>query len=318
MIEPMPPIEEARARVLIVDDSVEVHRLLHVRLKHDEMEFESAYSGEEGYQKAVDWQPALILMDLDMRSADGLETLKRLKNDPRTRAIPVIVISASQVPQHKVAAFDLGAVDYITKPFEIIELRVRTKSALRLHQLLQLLAQRAQIDGLTGLWNRAFFDRRWHEEYARSQRHSHPLAVAMIDIDHFKGVNDAHGHPMGDSVLQGVARILRRELRQSDLPCRYGGEEFVLVMPDTNAHDAAVMCERIRQAVGDARWGRAKDMVITASIGVAGCDGAAAISSEEWVEAADKNLYAAKRSGRNRVVVSTVPTLQGAPLRQAG
>lgn len=305
MQQSKPILESNRSRVLIVDDSPDLHQLLRVRLKHDELDFESAYNDEEGFTKAVTWQPELILLDLSLPGEDGLVLLRRLKEDARTRSIPVIVLSAHQAPRFKVAAFDMGAVDYVTKPFELIELRVRIRSALRMYQLVQMLAQRAQIDGLTGLWNRTYFDKRWHEEFSRCQRHGHALSMAFLDIDHFKSVNDNYGHPMGDQVLQTIARILQQSTtRESDLACRYGGEEFVVVMPDTNAIEAAVVCERIRQAVMESRWARTPDLRVTCSIGIVGASGPVKITADQWVEMTDRNLYAAKNGGRNRVVVT--------------
>lgn len=314
----MQPIEDARSRVLIVDDAVEVHRLLRARLKDDDLEFTSAFGATEAVEKALAWKPDLILLDIVLGGDDGLRLLRTLKSDERTRDIPVIVLSAQQSPEQKVLAFDLGAVDYITKPFEMVELRVRLRSALRVHQLVQMLAVKAQIDGLTGLWNRTFFDRRWREEYARSQRHGHPLSLAIIDIDHFKRVNDKFGHPVGDAVLQNVARVLRRECRQSDLVCRYGGEEFVIVMPDTHPKDAGTLCQRLRAAVEEIVWSRSAELHVTISVGVAGSAGSTILTDEQWVELADKNLYQGKHAGRNRVVVSETPTGPGKTGREAG
>lgn len=313
-------LDEARPRVLIVDDSADIHHLLRLRLKHEELEFESAFTEDEGFLKAQRWRPELILLDLALPTDEGLSLLRRLKNDPTTRDIPVIVVSAQQSPRFKVTAFDLGVVDYITKPFELIELRVRIRSALKMYQLMQMLAQRARIDGLTGLWNRTFFDSRWAEEYSRGQRHGHPLSVALIDLDHFKSINDNYGHPVGDMVLQGTARILQREKRQSDLACRFGGEEFVLLMPDTTPVDAAVVCERVRQAVMEARWPRVADLRLTASIGIAGSPGPVATSPEDWVNEADKCLYQAKKTGRNRVIAIDLQAPPAPPqeLRKAG
>jgi diguanylate cyclase (GGDEF)-like protein len=296
--------EEARPTVLIVDDSQDVHRLLKVRLKNEELDFISANDGLEGVSLAQERQPSLIILDLDMPQMDGLSVLRRLKELPQTQHIPIIVLSGLQSPQDKVQAFDLGAIDYVTKPFELTELRVRVRSALRMQQLVQMLAQRAQIDGLTGLWNRTFFDRRWAEEHARCARHGHAMSIALLDLDHFKSINDSFGHPAGDMVLQGVAKVLQRESRQSDLACRYGGEEFVLLMPDTPAADAATVCERIRVAVEACRWPRVPMLRLTVSIGVAGASSSAPVSAEQWVEATDHNLYTAKRNGRNRVIMT--------------
>lgn len=308
---------ENRPLVLLVDDSDDVHRLLRARLKQEEIRLASAHGGAEALEQARMQDPALVLLDLDMPGMDGFEVLRRLKDDSKTVSIAVIVLSGLQGAQDKVTAFDLGAVDYVTKPFDFTELRVRVRSALRLHKLLQLLAQRAQLDGLTGLWNRRFFDQRWTEEVARSIRHGKPLSVALLDVDHFKSVNDTFGHPAGDAVLQGVARLVQQMCRSTDVACRYGGEEFVIVMPETGPEDAKVLCERIRTAIEGATWPRHPQRTITASLGVAGTSGLTSESLESWVEQADKALYSAKHAGRNRVVCADLTATKPA-LRQAG
>ena len=296
-----PQLEEATPIVLVIDDSPDVHRLLKARLRHEELVLVTASSGSDGLQHAKGSRPAIILLDLDMPDMDGFEVLRRLKDDSATHEIPIIVLSGLQSAQDKVTAFDLGAVDYITKPFNLTELRVRVRSALRMHRLVQMLAQRAHIDGLTGLWNRAHFNRRWEEEVAGCTRHQRPLSMAMIDVDHFKSINDTYGHPAGDAVLQGIGRILARESRQSDIACRYGGEEFALIMPDTTADDAMIVCERFRATLEQTSWPRHPERTVTVSIGLAGSSQAGALSAEQWIEVADANMYAAKQGGRNRV-----------------
>lgn len=324
MTSPIQQLDESKPVVLIVDDSQDVHRLLKARLRTEDIEFISATSGEEGLALAIERQPLLTLLDLDMPGMDGFEVLRILKDNPATVQIPIIILSGLQSAQDKVTAFDLGAVDYVTKPFDMAELRVRVRSALRMNQLLRMLAQRAQIDGLTGLWNRAYFDARWAEEFARAVRHGRPASVAMIDVDHFKSVNDGFGHPAGDAVLQGLARLLHRELRQSDIACRFGGEEFVIILSDTSASAAVAMCDRIRLTIADMTWPRHPERKVTASFGVAGCDGVPNVTAERWIEIADQNLYAAKRGGRNRVVgcdvnTGTLPTIPApAPMKMAG
>lgn len=296
------PQPEARPRVLIIDDLVDVHRLISVRLRAEGLDFFGALSGEEGVAKATAELPALILLDLELGAVHGLTVLKDLKAAAATQDIPVIIISGNQHAHEKVKAFDLGAVDYVTKPFEMTELRVRIRQALKMRQLLQMLAQRAQVDGLTGLWNRAFFNQRWTEEVERSNRHRHSLAVAMLDIDHFKSINDTYGHSAGDAALQGVAKIIQRCCRNHDLVCRYGGEEFVIVMPETCPADAAIMGERIRHAIELEEWPRHPQRRLTASIGICGITAANGGAADAIVEQADRNLYQAKRSGRNRVI----------------
>ncbi len=296
--------------VLVIDDSADVHRLLRVQLKHEDLELVSASTGEEGIIKAREVRPAMILLDLDMPGLDGFEVLLQLKNDPDLMHVPVIVLSGLASAQDKVSAFDLGAVDYITKPFNLTELRVRVRSALRMHHLVQMLAQRAQIDGLTGLWNRTYFDQRWSAEVASALRHERPLAIAMIDVDLFKSVNDHFGHPTGDVVLQGLARIMVRASRQEDVACRYGGEEFALIMPETSTNDAVRVCERVARAVNDATWPGLSGKKVTISAGVAGADLPREATPAQWLALADQFLYTAKVRGRNRIVSGDLPGLR--------
>ncbi len=300
-------LPDAPPVVLLIDDSIDVHRLFNARLRQENVQLVLAQSGREGLEIARTKNPSLILLDLTMPVMDGFEVLRCLKEDPATMHTPVIVVSATQSSQDKVTAFELGAVDYITKPFDMTELRVRVRSALRMHSLLNMLAQRAQIDGLSGLWNRAYFDSRMAEEVSGACRTGNPLALAMLDVDHFKSVNDTYGHPAGDAVLQALSAMLRTEARQTDVACRYGGEEFALIMRDTTAADAQHLCDRIRMKLESMVWPRHPERTITCSIGVSGIHGTAVIAPQALVEAADQNLYAAKRGGRNRVVVSEVP-----------
>lgn len=306
--------DETMPTVLVIDDSVDVHRLLRARLRGEDLDLIGAENGKDGLEMARAEKPALVLLDLDMPVMDGFEVLRTLKDDPTTHHLPVIVLSGMTNPQDKVTAFDLGAVDYVTKPFDLTELRARIRSALQIHQLLRLLAQRAQIDGLTGLWNRAHFDTRWAEEVGGCARYERALTLALMDLDHFKSVNDMHGHPAGDAVLKGFAKILQRESRQADIACRYGGEEFALIMPNTSPEDAQVVCERIRAEIEKVVWPKHPERTVTASIGVAGSSGATPLTAEQWLETVDQSLYAAKEGGRNRVVVNDVG---GLPTRMA-
>lgn len=311
MSETLNNTDESKQLVLIIDDSKDVHRLLKARLRQEDLDFASAESGEEGIAMAAERQPSLILLDLDMPGLDGYEVLRRLKDAKATRDVPVIILSGMQGAHDKVTAFDLGAVDYVTKPFDLAELRARVRSSLKLNQLVRMLAQRAQIDGLTGLWNRAAFDRRWAEEYSRAARHGHPLSLVLLDIDHFKSINDTFGHPAGDAVLVGLAKLLTRELRTNDVACRYGGEEFAVIMPDTGTNPARQTCERLRAALEAVAWPRHPERKVTMSIGCVGCDQVPSVSAERWLELVDQNLYAGKRGGRNRVTAASLEEALG-------
>ncbi len=306
------PEVDSRPVVLVIDDSPDVHRILRARLKQEEIELEDAPNGEVGISKAKSLKPSLILLDLDMSPMDGFEVMRRLKNDKETGEIPIIMLSGMQATQDKVTAFELGAVDYITKPFEFTELRVRLRSALKMQRMVQLLSDRARVDGLTSLSNRAFFDARWTEENSRVARQFHPLALAIIDLDHFKSVNDSFGHPAGDLVLQGFGEVLRQQCRTADVPCRYGGEEFAVILPDTTPTAALVLCDRIRVAIESVVWARHPERKITCSIGIAGFGDTVNMSPEQVIQAADKALYAAKRGGRNRIVVHGLEPIQTA------
>lgn len=299
--------DDGAPKVLVIDDSPDVHRLLKARLRYENLTLAAALSGAEGIAIARQLQPAIILLDLDMPMMDGFEALRELKENPATVDIPVIVLSGLHSPQDKVAAFDLGAVDYITKPFEIMELRVRVRAALRLQRLVRMLAQRAQIDGLTGLWNRAYFDQRWAEEVAVSRRKKRPLSLALCDLDHFKSVNDSFGHPAGDAVLQGVAELLQEQLRESDVACRFGGEEVAIIMPETSSSEAMGVCDRIRSGLATLAWARHPDRQVTMSVGIVGSSGGTRIDADQWLAMVDAALYDSKRRGRNCCTVREAP-----------
>lgn len=304
-------------RVLVIDDSPDVHRLLKARLRYENLSLVPAMTGAEGIATARQLKPAIILLDLDMPSMDGFEVLRDLKEHEDTVDIPVIVLSGLHSPQDKVAAFDLGAVDYITKPFEIMELRVRVRSALRLQRLVRMLAQRAQIDGLTGLWNRSYFDVRWREEVSVSRRKRRPLTLALCDLDHFKSINDCFGHPAGDAVLQGVAELLQVELRDSDVACRFGGEEVAIIMPETMTREGGLVCERVREALESLTWARHPDRQVTMSIGIVGSPGGASVDADEWLALVDEALYQSKRMGRNCITLRDAPS-NDPRIRRAG
>ncbi|MEY4117608.1 MAG: Response regulator PleD [Planctomycetota bacterium] len=294
-------------RILAVDDSELMHRLLRTRLQLEQVEIHCALTGEEGLRLAAELQPEVMLLDIDLDGMDGFEVLQRLKENPRTRDIAVIFISASCETMDRVRCLDLGAVDFIPKPFEMAELKARVRSAIRVQQLLRMLSQRAQLDGLTALWNRAYFDQRLAAECAESKRHGKSVALVMCDIDHFKSVNDRFGHPFGDEVLALFASILSGG-RASDVPCRYGGEEFGVILPATTLAEAVEVAERFRRTFEEHQWRRHPDLVLTASFGVAELALLpAGATPADLLMQADSALYASKRSGRNRVSTAGLP-----------
>lgn len=299
--------EHTLPKLLAIDDSELIHRLLRVRLHGERVELHMASNPKDGLRMAKQLKPEVILLDIDMDELDGFEVLQRLKADPETQDISVIFISASNDTTDRVKGLDLGAVDFITKPFEVVELKARVRSALRVQALMKMLQQKAKIDGLTGLWNRNYFDGRLQGEVAEAIRHRRPLALVMCDIDRFKDINDHNGHPFGDTVIERVAHILSSG-RTSDIACRYGGEEFGVILPTTTAEEARDVADRYRTSMSQARWSEHPGFSMTASFGVCDLERLPGVpSAEALVQAADAALYAAKQAGRNRVEVTPLP-----------
>ena len=298
----MPIDEPRRPRVLAIDDSDLVHRLLRARLRHERIDLHSVHNAESGIKAAQELQPDVILLDIDLEDLDGFEVLARLKADPKTRDLAVIFVSASAETMDRVRGLDLGAVDFIGKPFDVTELRARVRSALRTQRLLKMLSQRAQLDGLTGLWNRAHFDERLASELSGALRHGTQVSLIIADLDRFKNLNDTHGHPFGDEVLERAAAALSGG-RAQDVACRYGGEEFAVILPGTGMEEAMEVAERHRSAIEIISWTDRPEVRITGSFGVADLTclpGAPTV--ESLVEVTDAALYRAKTAGRNQVV----------------
>lgn len=288
-------------KVLAIDDSELIHRLLEARLQGENLELHSATSSEEGLKKAKLLQPEVVLLDIGLEGMNGFELLTKLKEDNETQNIAVIFISATVEPMDRVRGLDMGAIDFITKPFDALELKARVRSALRTQYLVKMLEQRAQLDGLTGLWNRRYFDQRLEQEISEAKRHKRVLTLALCDVDRFKRLNDQFGHPFGDMVLEKVAQILSGG-RTSDIVCRYGGEEFGLIFSSTNIERGREVAERLRVAIEEAAWPGNPDLVVTASFGV--CDTECLdgdLTTEAMLKAADMALYKAKQNGRNCV-----------------
>ena len=298
--------------VLVIDDSEDIHRLLRARLKDEDVEIFDAADGPSGIEAARQLRPDLILLDVEMPGLGGFDVCRELKNDPATTPIPIIFLTGVSDPAERVKGLELGAVDYVIKPFDFAELRARVRAGLRTVRYQKLLEQRAQIDGLTGLWNRVYFDQRLHEVLSGCRRYGGPVSLVMVDIDHFKRINDTHGHRAGDLVLQDFYRRALGVTRSTDTICRWGGEEFLILLPDTPTTGACYLAERLHQAVVTApfRVGSGKVLHVTVTIGVA-----TVRAGEDLLDAvhrADAALYQGKQQGRNQVVLSQAPTGQDA------
>lgn len=292
-------------KILVIDDSPDIHQLLRVRLRNLDVALEHAANGTDGLSLAGTAQPDLILLDVHMPDANGFDVCRQLKSSINTQSIPVIFLTGASEVGQKVLGFDVGAMDYISKPFDAAELNARVRAALRTKRYQDMLAQRAMIDGLTGLWNRPNFDQRMIEEVSSAARYDRPVSLIMMDVDRFKQINDNHGHPFGDEVLQAIGDTLLRNARASDWPCRYGGEEFAIILRETELAGAMIVAERLRVEIEGMQLRNRNQIVpVTASFGVADttlCMNPCNLTKDWLTRTADKALYEAKHGGRNQV-----------------
>ncbi len=282
-------------KILVIDDSPEIHTLVKVRLGSENVIVQSAADAAAGLAAARDWQPDLILLDVDMPERNGFAVFAELKGDALTMEIPVIFLTGSGSQEDKIRGLDLGASDYVTKPFDPAELRARVRAALRTRHLVGLLSKKAMIDGLTGLWNRTYLDAHLTRAYATARRSGQALSCVMADVDRFKQLNDTCGHGFGDDVLRTIAGIFTSCCRPEDVVCRYGGEEFTVLMPGAAIQAAAALAERLRLAIEAEEFlHHGKPVAITCSFGVSQLHGQV---PPTLVELADEALYRAKHAG---------------------
>jgi diguanylate cyclase (GGDEF)-like protein len=295
----------ARPRILVVDDEPDAREAL-AEILRPQWEILSAPDGARAVELTHNELPDLVLMDLAMPKLDGMQALRQIRADPATADVPVIFVSARGDDQVKARALDLGAVDYLQKPFSERELRARIERTLRLARSQSALRELAQTDPLTGLANLRAFRARLAEEVKRARRYRTPLTCVMADMDNLKPVNDTLGHSAGDRAIAAVAAVIRAQLRETDFGARYGGDEFVLLLPHTDEDEGRVLAERIcarLKATPLELSGRR--IAIGASFGLA-ClsERSPDQTAEDLVRAADSALYRAKGAGRGRVEVA--------------
>jgi len=314
-MEALPDVESAR--ILIVDDHEDNVELLKARLESWGYATDSAVDGEQALQKIVDTVPDLILLDVMMPKIDGIEVARRVKNNHTLPFIPIIMQTALDATENKVEGLEAGADDYITKPIDFAELKARLNSMLRIKRLQEELEERerqlleanerlrhmSQTDGLTGLDNRRHLEERIEEMFEHAKRLNEPFAIVMCDLDRFKSVNDTYGHQAGDAVLKQLAKILKHEVREIDRAGRYGGEEFMLLLPGTVLDSAVTFAERVRKQIESHTFTfDGTSIQRTASFGVSAWPHPRIAKCDGLVRAADDALYVAKETGRNRVI----------------
>jgi diguanylate cyclase (GGDEF)-like protein len=290
---------DRESTILIVDDDPINLQILASYLK-DDYAIKIATSGEQCIEIcALEAKPDLILLDVDMPELDGYAVCKHLKQNGNTAEIPVIFVTALTSEEDEEKALLLGAVDFLSKPVRAGILKARLSTHLELKLRRDQFEEMAMKDQLTGLFNRHYLIESANHQVARAMRKDCSISLMMVDIDHFKNINDTHGHSVGDAVLIAVATLLKQESRQEDIVARFGGEEFVIFLDDCGTAVAQKIAERIRNRIEESK---PSDLLITASIGIAelhnGKEGFANL-----VKRADDAMYLAKEKGRNRVIV---------------
>lgn len=299
------------AKILIVDDSKLIAHVAMGILTRRGHEVVLAQDGPRGLQLATSRQPDLILLDLIMPLMDGYEVCRRLKEHPSTQDVPVIMLTSKAEAADKVRGLEMGAVDYVTKPFDEGELIARVNIHLRLKELYEALQEKnrqlqeiANRDGLTALYNHRYFHEHLKTDFVRAKRYVQPLSCVLFDIDYFKKFNDTYGHPLGDIILKSMGEIILGSIRESDLAARYGGEEFALLLYYTHTQGALELAERLRRIIEGYAFHRDDEVFhITISAGLATFPHPLVLEPQQLVECADKALYSAKQNGRNRVEV---------------
>lgn len=289
-------------KVLIAENAEDAKEICNI-LKDDGYECAFVEKSCEIIDRVYTELPNLIILGLRLSHPSGLQILKKLKSAPSTRDIPVILSTSTRCTKRLARGYELGAFDYISKPYFKEEILARVRNITFTNSRVTELEQLLDRDYLTGLYNRRFFMERFVEEFAWTARYREPLSVFMLDIDYFKNINDTYGHECGDEILKQIAKTLTSSLRTEDIVARYGGEEFIVLLPNTNAYGAMTAAELLRSAIQQKDF-CCSDMHLhlTISIGVTTYDYGSELSIDAIMGRADNALYAAKKGGRNRVV----------------
>lgn len=301
-------------RVLIADDVRLDRSILKLALEKWEYEVVEAVDGQEAMSiLQQDDAPALVILDWMMPGMSGPEICRSIRSATRQRYTYIILLTSKDETNDLVDGMKSGADDYLVKPVNIHELQVRLRAGSRIIELEQELIRtreelrvQATHDFLTGIWNRGVVLDRLNEEIERAARHSSSLSVIIADIDHFKGINDNYGHSTGDTVLVEVAQRIQKTIRPYDIIGRFGGEEFLVVVPDIDEAGTAALAERVRSSICSPLIETKQGPVeITLSIGTTVCQVKGNVDPTALIEEADRALYQAKRNGRNRVEAAT-------------
>ncbi len=294
----MKPPVDVSGLILVADDSAVMRAVLRGELTKHGWDVAEAVDGVDAVERCRELRPHILLLDIEMPRMNGYQVLATLTADPELADIPVIFLTGRDSGRDVAEGLRRGAHDYLRKPFEPVELLARLLVAHRTRVLREELRDLAMTDALTGLHNRRWMQEQLTTLASRYRRHGNPLSAVLIDVDHFKQINDVKGHEAGDAMLRTIAQRITARLRMEDLVARWGGEEFLVLTPETHAGPAATLAEDLRAAVEASGEGGSA----TISLGVA--EMRAGMTPSDLVRQADDAMYAAKAAGRNRVHTS--------------
>ncbi|MFH0962626.1 MAG: diguanylate cyclase [Planctomycetota bacterium] len=292
-------------KILVVEDSPTQAQVVRVVLERAGYEVLLAADGVQGLEIFGSAAPDLVLLDVNLPRKNGFEVCAEIKKAETEDFTPIIMLTEKTDLDSRVKGLTLGADDYLPKPFDAAELQARVRAMLRIKEAEDRVRRLSVTDELTELYNRRFLMKRLSEELAHAERHNVGVGCVLLDIDHFKQVNDSYGHQFGDTVLRGVAKLIRGCAREEDVAARYGGEEFVLVLRNTDARAAEIVAERLRTKIAETVFHHDREEVrLTVCCGVASFpDTVSQCSVDSLLRGADSALYLGKRQGRNRTEV---------------
>ncbi len=307
----------AKANILLVEDDTFQATETKNYLENSGYDVIVAANGKAALKAAKTQDIELILLDRNLPDMDGSEVCRWLRLNKDTKIIPIIMLTVKGSVMERVDGLEAGADDYLPKPYNEIELNARIYACLRtkslrdelkeknrqLEELLSKVELLAVTDPLTELYNRRHFSIIIQKEFAGTQRYNSPISCLMIDVDHFKSINDMHGHSAGDIVLKEIAQLTKNCLRKVDTLARWGGEEFAVLLPRTKKEDAFIVASRILSAISEHRFPNVNKQ-ITVSIGIANIPDLSFDTAEKLIDASDIALYEAKRKGRNRIEIA--------------
>lgn len=293
-------------KILIADTAGDTKRVLKKIFGDEGYECVFIENSKEIIDKVYSDLPDIIILDIKLSQPTGLKILERLKSAPSTRDIPVILIATRKAQRTLKKGYELGAYDYVSKPYFREEVLARIGNIIYIREKMKELDMLIVRDYLTGLYNRKFFMERLQEELSWSTKYKEPFSIIMLDIDHFKKINDTYGHSCGDEILKQLAHVLLSVLKPQDLVARYGGEEFIILSSNTDSDNAMLIAENLRTSVQNGHFSCGNDKIklpVSISVGVTTLAESIGQSLDDLLWQADSALYTAKREGRNRVVI---------------